>query len=372
MNINRRDFFTHVSKTLFATIPLFGTMTGVLSAPKLFLADAKTKGNVLVFIHLAGGNDWFNTIIPIKNPDYKKLRPNLALKSENVLKLNDELSLHPGLKFLKTQYDKKELAVLLNYGSREHDLSHLKAVEQISYLDNLLISESTWQKSYADVMNRSGKKNNFPVFSLEPIFCETGEGISSLKPKAKLANYFLDKNNNFEFDLSIHYKSVGEAEGRSIYLEDGFDAAMNEVALAIKNNSDTTVYHVSLGGFDTHENQLPKHNYLLQVLDNGIATLHRRLKENALLDRTMIVITSEFGRSFAENENIGTDHGYLNHALLIGESVYGGIYGQLDLVNRLQNISNESLLSSLFDNWLNCPFGAIFVPNQSSIEVFRT
>ena len=84
-----------------------------------------------------------------------------------------------------------------------------------------------------------------------------------------------------------------------------------------------------LGGWDTHVNQGDHKGQLagrLRPLGEGLAALAQGLGE-AWRD-TIIVVLSEFGRTFRENGNGGTDHGHGNVIWVLGEAVKGGrVYG---------------------------------------------
>ena len=58
----------------------------------------------LVIIQLDGGNDGLNTVIPYGNDFYHRARPDIAL-TKDVIKLTDQLGLHPSLQPLKDLYD---------------------------------------------------------------------------------------------------------------------------------------------------------------------------------------------------------------------------------------------------------------------------
>ena len=54
-----------------------------------------------------------------------------------------------------------------------------------------------------------------------------------------------------------------------------------------------------------------------------------------MFNDTVIVVISEFGRTFRENGNGGTDHGHGNAIWLLGGNVRGGtIYGQWPGLNK--------------------------------------
>src|SRR5262249_17920586 len=89
-----------------------------------FLADAaETKvgaaspdRRVLVLIQLLGGNDGLNTVVPFADPAYEKARPGIGIPKGQVLKLNDQLGLHPNLTGLRELYDEGKLAILQGVG----------------------------------------------------------------------------------------------------------------------------------------------------------------------------------------------------------------------------------------------------------------
>src|SRR4051794_9098391 len=62
-----------------------------------FAAGAATDSRILVVIQLSGGNDGLNTVIPYANDAYHRARPTLAMRGDKVLKINDQLGLHPSL-----------------------------------------------------------------------------------------------------------------------------------------------------------------------------------------------------------------------------------------------------------------------------------
>ena len=92
----------------------------------------------LSFIHLSGGNDAYNTVVPLNNPDYFKLRPSLALNREQLLPLNDFYALNPALFNLHASFKKGDVAVLLGIGYPDVSLGHVRAGQ-------------IWQNLYKDL-----------------------------------------------------------------------------------------------------------------------------------------------------------------------------------------------------------------------------
>jgi uncharacterized protein (DUF1501 family) len=323
MKISRRDFVVHSSGLLFSLAPFFNTKADLLNIPKTKLADGR---NILVLIHLAGGNDWFNTIIPYNDPAYYRQRPTLAIDANRALQLNNEFAFHPALSELKELYDKKEVAILLNHGLSEHDLSHHKAIKQMQYIDTDQSSPKTWRAGFAELTYSELGDQSFPGINVEPLFYRDESVSNDIKSVDKLVFSSLSANNNFEFNTDIHYQIGNKPSNTQGYVEQGFDCALKQIVQLINQKSNTTIYNISLGGFDTHTDQLAQHAYLLRMLSKGIHSFQSDLDKCGLSDRVLTLICSEFGRSFQENDNQGTDHSYLNHVLAIGRSVKGGIY----------------------------------------------
>jgi hypothetical protein len=89
------------------------------------------------------------------------------------------------------------------------------------------------------------------------------------------------------------------------------------------------VYHGSTGGagaWDAHSNLQAGHSKLAKEVDQPIAALLQDLKERGLLDETIVVIGSEFGRTPGAERSNGRDHHpYGFSVALAGGGIKGGI-----------------------------------------------
>src|SRR5581483_7884529 len=99
----RREFLrtTVLGGALSCTIPAF--LANTFSALQANAADSATQvatgrdSTILVVLQMAGGNDGLNTVAPFSNDHYHRARPRLGLQAAEVLKLNEDVGLHPGL-----------------------------------------------------------------------------------------------------------------------------------------------------------------------------------------------------------------------------------------------------------------------------------
>ena len=78
-------------------------------------------------------------------------------------------------------------------------------------------------------------------------------------------------------------------------------------------------------GWDTHTDNFIGHQRLLGPLDNGLTAMMSALEEKGMLERTLVVVMGEFGRTPAINKNVGRDHyPRANWCLMAGAGVAPG------------------------------------------------
>lgn len=101
---------------------------------------------------------------------------------------------------------------------------------------------------------------------------------------------------------------------------------MESFALALKllKNNLVTTLNIGIGGFDTHSNQSRRLEPILTEFDHSLSVLIDQLKAQNLLNDTLIVCFSDFGRTPRVNNNNGRDHWPTGGALLIGGGISGG------------------------------------------------
>src|SRR5882762_5644898 len=118
----RREFLrsTVLGGAISWTVPAF--LANTFSAMQAEAADSATQivtgrdSNILVILQMAGGNDGLNTVVPFGNDYYAKARPRLGLHAKSVLKINDQIGLHPGLAGFKSLHDAGHLSVIQGVG----------------------------------------------------------------------------------------------------------------------------------------------------------------------------------------------------------------------------------------------------------------
>lgn len=100
----------------------------------------KQKKPSLVVIYLRGGIDALNALIPFNDPNYKTLRPTIAIPTEDseeagkgMIKLDKNWGAHPSFDALKPWYDKKKVVFIAGAGSTHTTRSHFDAQDFMEY-----------------------------------------------------------------------------------------------------------------------------------------------------------------------------------------------------------------------------------------------
>jgi uncharacterized protein (DUF1501 family) len=165
------------------------------------------------------------------------------------------------------------------------------------------------------------------------------------------------------------------------YPNNGFGQALKTVAGSIAKGIGTRVYWVQTGGFDTHSGQgnagAGTYGNLMTTVGDGLLAFHNDLQNQGLLNSTLMIEFSEFGRRITENGSQGTDHGAGGLMFAIGGAVKGGIYGTAADLNpkadnpTLENSGNDvtyetdfrSVYAKVLDGWLGADSTAILGGN---------
>ncbi len=98
-------------------------------------------------------------------------------------------------------------------------------------------------------------------------------------------------------------------------------------------NHQRQIFFASVGGYDTHGDQLTGHANLLNELSEGLNAFYNATVELGLPDKVTTFTASDFGRTYPSNGS-GSDHGWGSHGIVMGDAVIGQkIYGVIpDLV----------------------------------------
>ncbi|TAM99369.1 MAG: DUF1501 domain-containing protein [Chitinophagaceae bacterium] len=349
--------------------------TGTLASasmmlPKFLKAFERKKlpgeNKIMVVVQLSGGNDGLNTVIPYRNDIYYKVRPELGIKRQAALPLNDELGIHPALQGLKELYDDGSLGVLNSVGYPNPNRSHFRSMDiwqTASGSDQLL--NTGWIGRYLDA-ECDGCGHTTQAIEVDDTLALTlrgarKRGLTVPDPQRLYASahdtYFKKLVDNHPVHDDTHnvdylYKTLAETMSSADYIykeskiykssahypNSEFGKGLKTIAELIVSGCDTKVYYISIGSFDTHVNQGPRQDQLFKQLGDGLKTFAGDLKTNNRLQDVVVMTFSEFGRRVAQNASQGTDHGTANCMFLIG----GGMKKQ-GVLNAAPDLSHLTL-----------------------------
>jgi uncharacterized protein (DUF1501 family) len=143
------------------------------------------------------------------------------------------------------------------------------------------------------------------------------------------------------------------------------------------NPAGVAAIRLSLGGFDTHQNQPNVHQRLLGELAEGLAALKSALLEANRWDSTLVMTYAEFGRRPQENNSNGTDHGTAAAHFVAGGRVKGGLYGEpprfadLDGGNLRHAVDFRSLYATALERWWGVSSAGVLKGRFAPLDVLR-
>jgi uncharacterized protein (DUF1501 family) len=123
----KRRSFLSMSAAAGATFSLRGAFGAQAPTARAWSGCGSDK--LLILVELKGGNDGLNTVIPLADPAYYKLRKNIGIKREHAIALDERTALHPSLLPLVPLWRNRQLAIVQGVGYAPPNLSHFRSTE---------------------------------------------------------------------------------------------------------------------------------------------------------------------------------------------------------------------------------------------------
>jgi uncharacterized protein (DUF1501 family) len=389
--MNRRKFLN-----------LTGTFTGGSLLLPDFLYSFGAQNNLilgeqcLVFVQLNGGNDGLNTFIPFEDALYYDLRPKIAISKNEILNSAKGMAFHPALKGFASMQQSGDLSVIQNVGYPNPVRSHFRSQEiwQTAPTNQEYLNEG-WLGRYLDLQCKEHQPTaGINIDSIDNLALK-GEEPNSITVKDP--NRFITKNrqeNDSQLSDNPQLDFVRKIASSVVEGSDDIQKALSKSAVSdviypktslaknlewisklIKGNLNSKVYYTSLGGFDTHDNQLSIHKNKLTELNDAVFSFYQDLKKSQQLQNVTIVVFSEFGRRVKDNGK-GTDHGTAAPMFIIGGNNRGKIIGRNPNLSDLDNgdlkhdIDFRSVYASLLKNKLDFDSSQIGIRNKGLEGLF--
>jgi uncharacterized protein (DUF1501 family) len=293
---------------------------------------------------------------------------------------------HAELKEMASLFSSKELAVVANVGSLVQPLTRAQYQNLQAPLPSNLFSHSDqqlqWQTSIAqgnattgwagrvaDYIAAQGMNSSpFPAFMSVAGNILEGAGVTTqecaLNPgqSLKLAGFNTSAQSQARYDalttlltadsgISLVQSAdttvahsisdaaaLGSALGKAaklttVFPKTSIGAQLQQVAEIIQVQSALgmrrQIFFASLGGFDTHTNEINVHNQLYPQLSPALAAFYDALQELSMAQNVTTFTESDFSRTLQPTSGGGSDHAWGSHHLVLGGAVKGGtIYGK--------------------------------------------
>jgi uncharacterized protein (DUF1501 family) len=391
-------------------------------AAPAFLSDIAlaqgSRSRNLVVVYLSGGNDSLNTLIPYRDPFYASRRPAIAIPAGQVLQIGSDssgktLGLHPRLTGLHQIFNEGRLAIVQRTGYANSSRSHFQGTDIWGTADPSSPTSVGWLGRYLDTLPppvdslagwnaardmpraltaRTVAVPTIPDARAYALSSPNGaaEALNERNAATRMASYapparphlsFVNGSLRGALDTLDRVASVNTYVSTLTYPNNGFALALRTVAGSIAKGIGTRVYWVQTGGFDTHSNQGNAggggYANLMGTYGDGMRAFYNDLRNQGLLNDTLVIQFSEFGRRISENGSQGTDHGAAGIMMAMGGAVRGGIYGtaaSLDpnpanptLENNGGDVKYETdfraVYARVLDGWLGADSAAILGGN---------
>ncbi len=391
---SRRSFMQALGLVGGGTMMLGGTNLTASIPSKLTtaLASADNNDRVLLLIRLKGGNDGLNTIVPLYDYDfYASNRPTIRHQESDLYQLSSDIGIPPSLESLQALWGEGAMKVVHGVGYPDQNLSHFRSSDiWASGVNNTVENTGILGRYYEDL---------YPDFIVNPPSTPTAIQIGSQ------GNLIFDgTESNYAFSVANPQQLANIAENGVLHdvldvpectygdqlefmrgitnttftyaglINEAYESASNDVdygderlakqlaivARMIKGGLGTKVYLVTLGGFDTHANQVNDHDQLMTDLSTSVSNFFTDLEASGMQNNVVAMTFSEFGRRIEENGSNGTDHGAASPVMLFGPALEGnGFIGthpdlsEPDQVGNLQYGTDfRSIYTTVMKEWL--------------------
>ena len=329
------------------------------------LFAAPTAGPRFLLVFLRGGYDSTNLLVPYSSGFYYEARPNIAIarpdpaSSTSALALNADWALAPAVRdTIGAMYLQRQVAFIPFAGTEDLSRSHFETQDSIE-LGQTVNGARNFRSGFLGRLSDTllgSSSSMLPIAFTDalPLAFEGGSTVPNLSLKNvgkppfderqahilsdMYAGHHLETavKDGLELRQEVATKMADEmtAANRGAINTKGFELEAERMGRLMRDKY--RIGFIDIGGWDTHVGEGAAQG----TLANNLANLGRGLQVfsqtlGAEWNNTVVVVLSEFGRTFRENGNRGTDHGHGTVYWVLGGAINGGaIAGEQQAVNR--------------------------------------
>ena len=333
--MKRRNFLKSLS-AYSAPFMIGGVPIGVAKPMGIANFLNGNTDRILVLIQLNGGNDGLNTVLQLDNYDVLAgLRGNILIPESQGLGLTDTHALHPAMTGIRDLYDQGMVKIVQNVGYPDQNRSHFRSTDiwtTASASDEFL--DTGWLGRHLQTAF-PGYPEDFPnddcpdplAITIGNFVSETCQG-TSVNMSIAVGN--LDQIINLEepgqtdlpdncygHEMEFLIESIQKTNAYATRLTeaaengvnmstnyidgDGFSAQMMTTARMISGGLETQIYIVSIGGFDTHADQVTGdspttgiHTELWNSVSSAISAFFEDMNAQGYGDKILCMTYSSF------------------------------------------------------------------------------
>lgn len=381
----RRQFLCRAA-ALAASGPL-----ALLESHAAPLSNSGYKALVCIFLY--GGNDGNNVVLPTDSAGYAAYSQARGVAGAGGLSLDRSvivdlagphaIGLHPALSPLADVWNQQNLAVQANVGTLVKPLTKALYSSGAAALPPSLFShadqQSQWQQGVSGVSVASGwagriadlqAKSTVPTVlsvagnsafisgvksaglavpttgafkiqgfgatpSSNPLYGLFNKILAMSNPNMEVAaasdlmQQALQASDLLNSALTASSSTAGLFNGQNNSLAQQLQAVVKMIAARSSLGVSRQIFFVSLGGFDTHNDQLNRQKALLAQLGPALKSFYEATQQLGVAQQVTSFTASDFARTLKPASGGGSDHAWGNHHLVMGGAVRSGLYGQM-------------------------------------------
>lgn len=323
-----------------------GLGLGALAARGVRLYAVPAADAKCLVVFLRGGYDGANLLVPHSSRFYYEARPLLAIPRPDpadgsaAIRLDDAWGLHPALKdSILPLWERGQAAFVPFAGTHDLSRSHFETQDSMEAgepLDGPRDYGSGFLNRLAEVL---GDANPIAFTDGLPLAMKGGLTVPNVSLKQFGKAVFDDRQMailagmyrghpleasvleglQLRKDVARDFAREQNEASRDAISTRGFELEARRMGRMLRERFG--LGFIDVGGWDTHVNQAQVLAANLQSLGRGLAACAGEL--GPAWDRTVVVVLSEFGRTFRENGTRGTDHGHGNVIWVLGGTLKG-------------------------------------------------
>lgn len=320
------------------------------------------SGRLLV-VMLRGAYDAASLLVPVSSDDYYAARPNIAIGrpgsgAGEALRLDADWGLHPAAKAVHALYGRGQALFIPFSGNSTAPRSHFEAQDLMEAglaPGSSITSASGWM---GRLMERTGAARpgmgalafaqSVPLslkgkVAVPNVSGQVGKAVNERSDDMMrrlyggsalegMANQGVQTRERVAREMREMSMDPGGVQAEMVAADRGarpaaagLSAQFGAIAKVMRVDPLASVAFVDVGGWDTHVGQGASEGQLagkLGALSDALGVYAASM--GPAWNDTVVVVMSEFGRTFRENGNRGTDHGHGTTLWVLGGGIKGG------------------------------------------------